>query len=101
MQAEPFFLSTGLLELALRAERVQLRSKNGDILTAEEEMEALCQHWQKVFDMRSLPEQDWCLVNPMDIGLDEVRSAIQSLAASLHARYGTECGVEIWGSQDC
>ena len=77
--------------------RVQLRSKKGDVLTAEEEMEALYLHWRKIFDMRSLPKQDWFLVRPMDI-VDEVHTAIQALAARKASMPGS--GVEGWWSQD-
>ena len=87
--AHAFYSAVKRMAPKVERGRVQLRSKNGDILTAEEEMEALYQHWQKLFDMRSLPEQDWCLVNPIDIGLDEVRSALQSLVARKASVPGT------------
>ena len=85
---------SAIKRMAPRVERgrVQLRSKTGDVLTVEEEMEALYLHWRKVFDVRSLPAQDW-LLRPMDISLDEVHAAIQALAARKASMPGTAPGV--------
>ena len=82
---------SAIKRMAPRVERgrVQLRSKTGDVLTVEE----VYLRWRKVFDVRSLPAQDWFLLRPMDIGLDEVHAAIQALAARRASMPGTVPGV--------
>ena len=72
--------------------RVQLRSPAGDILTADEEVEALYSHWKQVFDLRSLPEQEWVLCADMEVGLEEVRAVLCAMAARKATMPGTAPG---------
>ena len=78
-------------QMAARGERgrVQLRTKNGDILTAEEELEVMHQYWQQVFDSRSLDVQAWQLQEGLDVQLGEVQVAIQALAVRKATMPGT------------
>ena len=78
-------------QMAPRGERgrVQLRTKNGDILTAEEELEVMRQYWQQVFDSRSLDVQAWQLQEGLDVQLGEVQVAIQALAVRKATMPGT------------
>ena len=78
-------------QMAPRGERgrVQLRTKDGDILTAEEELEVMHHYWQKVFDSRSLDVCAWQLQEGLDIQLGEVQVAIQALAVRKATMPGT------------
>ena len=60
--------------------RVQLRSSTGDVLTAADELEVMHKHWKGVFDLRSLAEQEWELLDGLDIQLEEVRAAVRALS---------------------
>ena len=82
---------TTVKRMAPRGEpgRVQLRSTAGDVLTAEAELEVMRKHWSGVFDSRSLDEQEWELVDGMDIQLAEVRAAVRALSLRKATMPGT------------
>ena len=78
-------------QMAPRGEqgRVQLRSSMGDVLTAEDELEVMRKHWKGVFDLRSLAEQEWELLDGLDIQLEEVRAAVRALSLRKATMPGT------------
>ncbi|CAE7799744.1 unnamed protein product [Symbiodinium sp. CCMP2592] len=56
--------------------RVQLRTQEGDLMTIEDEIQALYEYWQPVFDHPTLSPGKWELVDGIEVSEQEVERAL-------------------------